>query len=484
MILFFQLLVALLLGFFSCLLVFKETGAIHRYTPANKKKGAINFRFLLNLSFPIGVGFSSVIFILFNLLGFSSLSILFIEVGLVIFLFLKVKNSNNPFYQFQWFDIEKSSKPGLSGYLNGLTKNSILLLAMGIYFYSWLLDVGVYFFDSIQNPHGLWDAWSCWNLNAKFISNSPHGWPALIHQMNPLDFAPDHPLLQKGFIAQCWILMQNESIWVPVVSSFIFTFCTIGLLSASICFFKNKMEGLIAGLILLCTPFFMIMGDSQYADNTVGFFYLATIVLLTFARQGGSLKPRLMIAAGITTGLAAWSKSEGLLFIVCLFSSQIILLFFKTHRKLLFREFKYFLLGMIPILLLVAYFKIFIAPPNRILEPQGAITLVKLMDYSRYVIAFNWFEEQFRVFGKWAFNPWWLFLFGIIYKGIRLKEYKVSVISNFVLLFLMLTGFFFIQIIAPLDIYFYLSTSVHRLLFQLFPSFIFLYFLLLKKDKL
>lgn len=468
MMFFFSIFISLLLGFLSCLLIFKETKTV-------------NLRFLVNLSFPIGIGFSSIIFIFLNLLGLTTFLIFLIEVGLVIFLLLKIKKSSKTFYQFEWFNLNRPFLPNKIGSSGSLSKNPILFLATGIYFYSWLVDVGIYFFDSVQSPHGLWDAWACWNLNAKYIFSVPHGWQHLIHQMNPTDFAPDHPLLQKGFIARCWLLIKNESVWIPVVSSFIFTFCTIGLLSSSVSFFTNRTEGLIAGLIMLCTPFFMTMGDSQYADNTVGFFYLATIVLLTLARSGRSIQPRLLIAAGVTTGLAAWSKSEGLLFIVCLFASQLSLLFFKKPREVLV-ELKYLLFGMLPILVLVAYFKIAIAPPNRIISPEGGMGIIftKLMDFSRYEIVFKWFAGRFREFGLWELNPWWLFLLGILVKGVNFKENKQSIISIFILLLLMFTGFFFVEIITPLSLMYYLSTSTDRLFFQLLPSFIFLYFLVIK----
>ena len=298
--------------------------------------------------------------------------------------------------------------------------------------------------------------------------------------MNATDFHPDYPLLQRGFIARCWILTGNESTWIPAISAFIFTFSAIGLLTTSISFFRNKTEGLIAGLVLLSTPFFMVMGDSQYADNTVGFFYLATIVLLTFARKGASIKPQLLIAAGVTAGFSAWSKNEGLLFIVCLFSSQLTLLFFKNYRELLV-ELKYILFGMLPVLILLAYFKIVIAPPNHLIATVGEGTFDKLTDFSRYTQTWDWFVIQFKLFGQWDFNPWWLFLIGVLIKGITIKEYSYSFISNFTLFLLMLTGFFFVEIITPYGLDYYLPTSVHRLFFQLFPSFIFIYFMALKK---
>ena len=147
-------------------------------------------------------------------------------------------------------------------------------------------------------------------------------------------------------------------------------------------------------------------------------------------------------------------------------------------------EFKYLLLGMLPVVMLIMYFRISIAPPNDIINAQGAQTMVKLTDYSRYVTGGKWYLEQFSSFGQWALNPWWLFLFGVLYKGVRFKENKNSLISNFTLLLLMLTGFFFIYIITPLDLVWHLSTSIHRLFFQLFPTFIFIYFLTIKSNSL
>ncbi len=466
----FSILAALLLGFLTCHFIFKQAKTI-------------NIPFLVNLSFPAGLGLSSVIFIFFNLLGFSSFLIFLIEIALVIILILKIKKiiqpspalnkgngTNKIVYQFGW--------PGT----NKLISNPILLLAALLYFYSWFMAAGIFIFDSIQSPHGLWDAWSCWNLVSKIICRAPHDWPHLFHQMNSADFHPDYPLLQRGFIARSWLLMGSESVWIPIVSSFIFTFCTIGLLSSSVSFFSSKTDGLIAGLVMLCTPFFMIMGDSQYADNTVGYFYLATIVLLTFARKGPSIKPHLLIAAGVTAGFSAWSKNEGLLFIVCLFSSQLTLLFFKNYRELL-TELKYLFLGMLPILLLLAYFKFAIAPHNEIVSSFGESTLSKLTNPARYLQAWNWFTLQFGTFGKWEFNPWWLFLAGILFKGIYIKDNSYSFISNFTLLLLMLIGFFFVEIMTPYGLRYYLQTSVHRLFFQLFPSFIFVYFLAINGKK-
>lgn len=485
MMLIFSILISFFLGLLLCFIIFE-------------KNGNTNFRFLINLSLPLGIGISSVMFISLNLLKLPFFLISLVEIGLIIFLVFKIKKSKKTIGQYFGLKHNKPElrlqKPSPNIDFNSISKrlrnnfkywgeellqNPILLLFTVIYFYAWLMDSGIFYFDSIKEPHGLWDAFNYWNLKAKFISLAPFDWPYLFHQMVSDDFHPDYPLLQTGYIARCWLYLKNESVWAPIVVSFAFTFCTIGFLATSVSIFTNKIKGLIAGLILLATPFYMTMGDSQYADNTVGFFYLATVVLLTFARRETSIKPRLLITAGITAGLSAWSKNEGLLFIACLFCSQFSLLFFKNYRELL-TELKYLLFGMLPILFLIAYYKIAIAPPNDIVNAQGAETFIKLTDYSRYETVCKWYFEQFTTFGKWVINPWWLFLFGIIYKGINLKENRDSLISSFILFLLMLLGFFFIYIITPLPLVFHLSTSIHRLFFQLFPTFIFIYFLAIK----
>lgn len=455
MMFYLSILLALLLGLFLGFYLFKNN--------------IIKLRLLLNLFIPIGVGISSVIYISLNLLELPFILICLVELSAIIFLYSQTKNNLSSFFVFKFS-------------LNALFQQPILLLLTVVYFYAWLLDSGIFFFDSVREPHGLWDAWNYWNLKAKFIAKAPNEWPAIFHQMISEDYHIDYPLLQTGFIGRCWRGLQNEPVWVPILFAYTFTFCTIGLLASAVSHFTNSTKGLIAGLIMLATPFFMVMGDSQYADNTVGFFYLATVVLLTFARNEKTMNPQLYIAVGVTAGLSAWSKNEGLLFIACLFVSQLTLVFTKKPMDL-FHELKYILIGALPILLLIFYYKTAIAPPNDIVSAQGGETLVKLKDFTRYTTIIDWVVQTFGTFGRWFTNPWWIFLAAIVYKGVNLKKYNSSNLTNFTLIILMLLGFFMIYVITPLPLTFHLSTSLHRLFFQLFPSFIFVYFLVLKDRK-
>lgn len=437
---------------------------------------SVSFGFLINAGLPIGIGISSILFIVFNLLGLPIFFTILFELGLVVFLYYKFLQSDNkikqPLRKLNVFSLKEMSK------------NPVVFILSVFCFYSVIVSFGAFYFDSIKSPHGLWDAWADWNLGAKMIFRDPYGWPESFHRMISEDFHTDYPLLQKGFIARCWILLNNETVWIPIFFSFVFTFCTVGILSAGVSYFSNKTNGLLAGLILLCTPFFIALGDSQYADTTVGYFFLASIILLTMARKDALIRPDLLIGAGLAAGLSAWSKNEGLLFIVCLLCSQVSLLFFRNFKDVL-SEIKYLVIGMLPVLLLITYQKIVISPPNQIMVAQGAQTIIKLKDVSRYLTVWEWYVDQFVQFGQWAFNPWWLFLGGLLYKGgINFRNYNYSFVANFTWLIMMLIGFFMVEIITPLDLVFYLSTSLHRLFGQLFPAFIFIYFISLKQGSL
>ncbi len=425
-----------------------------------------NFRLIFNLSFPTSIGISSVFFIVLNLLKVKLYFIVGIESIILFFLFLKFYKTK------QTISLKEISITSL------FQQHIIFILLFVVYSYSWLMDVGIFYFDSIKEPHGLWDAWSYWNMKAKFIARAPTVWTNCFSQFNAEDFHGDYPLLQSAFIARCWMLIGNETVWIPIASAFVFTFCTIGLLSSAVKYFTNKTQGLIAGLILLCTPFYVTMGDSQYADVTLGFFFLATFVMLAFADNVQENKKYFLIASGIFATMAAWSKNEGLLFLLCLIVARVVVKI--KSPRFLWQELKYIFLGMLPILLLIIYYKMAVAPTNDLLKSHDVSAMHKVVDWERYKIIGAWFLERVTNFGEWIVNPWWIFLIVIVVNGISNKN---NIAYGFVLILLMLIGYFYSYIISYHDLQFHLSTSLHRLFFQLFPSFIFLFFLLLKTNK-
>jgi hypothetical protein len=123
---------------------------------------------------------------------------------------------------------------------------------------------------------------------------------------------------------------------------------------------------------LASTPFHRT-GASQYADIPLSFFFLATVALVHFYRQRSVQIPDgrpicLLVLAGVAAGFAAWTKNEGLLFLVALLVSQIASTAGSRptasgeFRLNSVREFGVLLLGVAPFLLLITWFKHSVAP--------------------------------------------------------------------------------------------------------------------------
>jgi 4-amino-4-deoxy-L-arabinose transferase-like glycosyltransferase len=314
-------------------------------------------------------------------------------------------------------------------------------------------------------------------MKSKFISGAPLAWPSIISQLDSVTFHVDYPLMQSAFIAKYWIILGKESTWIPILSAFVFTFCSIGLLSSSVSLFTTKTKGLFAGLALLATPFFITLGDSQYADVTVGFFFLSTIVFLTFADKEKENKRNYFLAAGISASMAAWSKNEGILFIVCLIFTRILSGI--NRPKDVLSELKFLLAGTIPVLILLVYYKIMIAPPNDLIQGAGEESIInKIMNIERYELIGYWFIKKAGSFGEWIINPWWFFLIAALMFGVNNRN-KTS--YGMLLILFMLIGYFYSYVISYIELNFHLSTSLHRLFLQLFPSFLFCYFLSIKE---
>ena len=98
----------------------------------------------------------------------------------------------------------------------------------------------------------------------------------------------------------------------------VFTFATVGVLYSSVSILRSRTQGALAALLLLGTNFFILHGTSQFADVPLGFFFLATLALLALPEVWPDDRPRLLLLAGVTAGLSAWTKNEGFLFIVAI----------------------------------------------------------------------------------------------------------------------------------------------------------------------
>ncbi|MCP4371870.1 MAG: hypothetical protein GY797_27700, partial [Deltaproteobacteria bacterium] len=130
----------------------------------------------------------------------------------------------------------------------------------------------------LNDPHGSWDAWNIYNLGARFIFRGAAEWRSAFS--NSYDWSlPGYPLLISGGVARIWNYVGHETLMAPVLQAFLFTAATVILTVFPLSRLQSKNQGLIAGMVLLGTPFFIYSGSSLIADVPVGFYILATVVL-------------------------------------------------------------------------------------------------------------------------------------------------------------------------------------------------------------
>jgi hypothetical protein len=329
---------------------------------------------------------------------------------------------------------------------------------------------------SLQNPHGQFDAYAIWNLRARFLYRGGDYWT---HYTYMIWSHPDYPLLIPASIAGSWEFIGRETQLIPIVIGLLFTFATIGVVAVSISRLHGERQGLLAGLILLGTPYLIIHGASQYADVPLSFFFAATVALLFFHAESPS-KKNFLILAGMAAAFSAWAKNEGILFLVLLFLSHFAVTTLAKGRKNWRSEMVALLLGASPVIAVVIIYKLSLAASNDVIGAQGlGSTVPKLLDISRYHLVASQFGKGLFSFGRWSptFTVPLLLFFYFLLLGTNIEKKFVATTSIVVLLpVFMMVGYFFLYILSPHDLAQHLETSLSRLLLQVWPLAILAYF--------
>jgi hypothetical protein len=452
-----SLLISLLLGFL-CVSLFWPT----------QKSGQSQFLVKCFVAMGAGLGVSSCMFFISVAVFRSAGKGFFLtEIALVILLIASLS------YKIRTGDDSTDTDLGSVPVSKGTIRR-----VLSVTFYTALTSAAASFiFLSLKSPHGGWDAWTIWNLRARFIFRGGDHWTdaSLVAW-----FKPDYPLLIPATIARAWAYVNNETVAIPIVVAMLFTFATVGLIVASLSILRGKSQGFLAGLALLGTPFFVEHGASQYADVPLGFFFLVALSLLVLHDRLRTHN-HLLALAGMAAGLAAWTKNEGLLFLAALVAAHFAVTVYTKGWAIYLREMRLFLMGLAPVLLVIVYFKTFFAPTNDLLKGQNLHdTLTRLIDASRYVETSKAFIGGLFYFGEWshAVNIPTLLVFYALVLGIHIEQQdRPSVAACLLALGLVVFGYFLIYITTPNNLSYHLSSSLNRLLLQLWPSLLFIYFM-------
>jgi hypothetical protein len=339
----------------------------------------------------------------------------------------------------------------------------------------------------IAYPHGDgWDAFSIWNLHARFLFlGGPH-WRDGFNSLIPWSH-PDYPLLLPAMIAHFWSYLGHDDPIVPAIIGVVFAFSTLTLLVSSLAQLRGRIAALLGGLALLSTPFFVEQGAAQYADVPLSFFILASFVLLRIGYcrlpNGDHNHAGALALAGLAAGFAAWAKNEGLLFLFALVTGHLLAFTRNQIRDAAVESSKRnwmfpFLTGAAPILIVIAVFKHSVAAPGDLLSSPD-VMVHKLLTLSRYGVTVRWFVKDLLRFGDWWIVPGTvaMLVFYLLTRRKQSRTHDPLFWGSVLTLGLTLAGYFAIYLITPRDLYWHLRFSLNRLFLQLWPATVFLFFL-------
>jgi hypothetical protein len=428
----------------------------------------------LKVCLAVGVGLgllSCIYFLQLSLFGASRRGIISTQIALLAILigvfFYKRKSLNGERAE------EPESKPVPdSGF------GRILAVLLVIAFIGTVLSL---LFISLKKPHGDWDAWAVYNMKARFLFRAGDHWRDLFTA--PMEWSgPDYPLLIPTALAACWTLLGMETRVVPALVAGLFTLAVIVVAGCTVTALRGKTQASLAALVLLGTPYLITHGADQYSDIPIGFFFLATLALLNLHDGLAKTDYGFLVLAGITAGLSAWTKNEGFLFVIAILVSQFVITVPRTGLKPYLKQLCFFGAGLLPILLVVIYFKITISSHSGLLFPEeGPGFFAKLTDSLRYRTVLDYFVRLGLGFGNWPASVVPLLAFYLLLVGIKLNErQKASIARSLIAMGIMLAGYFMIYILSPRHLEWHLITSLDRLYSQLWPSFILIFFMLVR----
>jgi hypothetical protein len=331
------------------------------------------------------------------------------------------------------------------------------------------IAVIIFIVCTLTKPHGEWDAWAIWNMRARFLFRGGEFWRDAFS--NQISWShPDYPLLIPGIVAMCWTLARAESTLASSAVAFLFTLGVVGVLISALGILRGKMQAFIAGTLLLGGVSFVVNGANQYADIPLSFFILATLSLLCLQERNPE-DLRFTILAGLTGGFAAWTKNEGLFFLVALIAARAWAISRYGNRAALIPQLLRLAAGFAAPLAVIVFFKLRFAPANDLLARQPRQIVAHLADIGRWITVLEeYIKEPFRV-GSYLIPI--VLVLGLYWYLLRFKveqQDRPAIATILAVLGITLAGEFAIYVALPGDASWQVTTSFERLLLQLWPS--------------
>jgi hypothetical protein len=205
---------------------------------------------------------------------------------------------------------------------------------------------------------------------------------------------------------------------------------------------------------------------------------LSTLALMSMQEVWADARDRLLVLAGVTAGLAAWTKNEGVLFCIIVIGTYAYATVRARGWRSAVQGSRAFAFGIAPVLSLVVWFKIRLAPSNDLFpgaEP-GAI-LARFTEAGRYRDVLAGFGSAILEIGARGILPLLLIVYlmsaGLAPAASIRRAAKIPAM----VVVLTLVGYAAVLLAVPAPLLDTNVRSINRLLLQLLPSALLAYFL-------
>jgi hypothetical protein len=317
-------------------------------------------------------------------------------------------------------------------------------------------------------PHGGPDGWAIWSSHAKYVATGGKTWTVDIQNT----FNPDYPLLFPGALVHAWRYIGNNSPEAAGYLGILFELTAIAILAGTLIKLQSPGIGWIMAFVLIGSPAYVLHSTYGYADIPLSAYVVGTIALICLYEFDETKPLGLIALAGFMAGCAAWTKNEGVPFVLAALLSFCLPAFRTSTREDALRRLVGFAAGLALPLAAIVYFKLTIAPPDYLFDHRNSADLLaKISDSSRYLMIFRSYIRTGWSFGGWVFNP-----FVLILAFIGLFGIDKSVLRNFgwlagvSIIAVLLAAYFAIYVITPLQLNDHLAGSLNRLLMQVWPG--------------
>jgi hypothetical protein len=316
-------------------------------------------------------------------------------------------------------------------------------------------------------PHGDWDAWAIWNLRARFLYRGyPEYWRDAFSPLLGWSHV-DYPLLVPLSVARGWTFAGHETTAVPAVVAGIFALGIVVAAAASVGRARSWSRGLLTAAAILACPAFVKYSSSQCADVPLAFFILATFVSMSRAFESPPNRGAWLMA-GAAAGLAAWTKNEGLLFLVVCVTVMAIRSVAVGGRRGL-KCVGGFLLGALPMIAALMALKT-LAPENDLLQAQSAQSLVTAFgSVDRVATVAAGIGQVLWSGGAGAVGVLPIVAGFIFVVGLDRPLNPVPVIG-LITMGLLVAGYAGVYAMTPHDLEWQMKTSLDRVMLHAFPT--------------